>query len=97
MPKLWQQVGNPKQRQRRQGYLRCFMKEPKYHFTYLKGCRCTNLKDCGCTFVVSASFSHYLNPPQKDIVDLAREILKQQEQLNLGMWFFLSMCSVFDC
>ncbi len=48
-------------------------------------CRCTNLKDFGCTFVVSASFSHYLNPPQRDVVDLAREILKQQEQLNLGM------------
>jgi len=48
-------------------------------------CQCKKVKDCGCTFVVSASFSHYLNPPQRDLVDLAREILKQQEQLKLGV------------
>ncbi|WP_438461976.1 ogr/Delta-like zinc finger family protein [Marinomonas sp. PE14-40] len=47
-------------------------------------CRCTNLKDCGCTFVVSASFSHYLNPPQRDVVDLAKEILRKENQLTLG-------------
>ncbi|WP_162197516.1 hypothetical protein [Marinomonas sp. S3726] len=48
-------------------------------------CHCTNLKDCGCTFIVFALFFHYLNPPQKDVEDLVRELLKQQEQLNLGM------------
>ncbi|WP_438464294.1 hypothetical protein [Marinomonas sp. PE14-40] len=40
---------------------------------------------CRCAFVMSASFSHYFNLPQRDVVDLAREILKQQELLNLGM------------
>ncbi len=48
-------------------------------------CQCQNVKHCGCTFVVSASFSHYLNPPQRDVVEMARELLKAHEQLNLGV------------
>jgi len=47
-------------------------------------CRCTNIKDCGCTFVVSVSFSHYLSPPQRYVVEMAREIIRQQDQLKLG-------------
>ncbi|KJZ14706.1 hypothetical protein OA92_15260 [Marinomonas sp. SBI22] len=46
-------------------------------------CRCLNIETCGCTFVVSASFSHYLNPPQQDIVAMAKEILKKEQQLKL--------------
>lgn len=49
-------------------------------------CRCLNVKDCGCTFVVSASFSHYLNPPQRDVVDMARALVEQKEkQMKLGV------------
>ncbi len=38
-------------------------------------CGCTNIKDCGTTFVMTLSFKHYLNPPAKSTAQLAQNLL----------------------
>ncbi|MCF6442338.1 ogr/Delta-like zinc finger family protein [Pseudoalteromonas luteoviolacea] len=37
---------------------------------------CTNVKDCGATFVSTLAFKHYLNPPRGDVARLAAGVLK---------------------
>jgi cell division protein ZapA len=39
-------------------------------------CQCSNVKDCGCTFVVSLAFKNYLNPPVNDTQQLAANLLR---------------------
>lgn len=49
-------------------------------------CRCTNVQHCGATFVVRAGFSHYLNPPQAGVLEMARALVEQKEkQMKLGV------------
>lgn len=38
-------------------------------------CGCTNIKDCGATFVMTLSFKHYLNPPLTSTAQLAQNLL----------------------
>ncbi len=48
-------------------------------------CRCLNVKHCGATFVVRAGFSHYLNPPQANVMDMAKALIEKGEQMKLGV------------
>lgn len=38
-------------------------------------CGCTNIKECGATFVMTLAFKHYLNPPATSTAQLAQNIL----------------------
>lgn len=40
-------------------------------------CACTNVKDCGATFVYSLSFNHFINPPRKTTAEIAANLLNQ--------------------
>ena len=47
---------------------------------------CTNIKDCGASFVTIVGFSHYLNPPMATTAQIAAHYLKQlprEQQLEL--------------
>lgn len=39
--------------------------------------------ECGARSVIGMYFKHYINPPQNDVVAMARKILEQQEQLGI--------------
>ena len=41
--------------------------------------------ECGATFVVRAAFEHYINPPNADVVDLARRVLQAHDQQHLRL------------
>lgn len=38
---------------------------------------------CGARSVFSISFKHYINPPQRDVTDMARKIIEQEQQLKI--------------
>lgn len=38
-------------------------------------CQCTNVTDCGATFVSTIGFKHWLNPPVKNTMQLAANLL----------------------
>ena len=42
------------------------------------------LGKCGARSVVTMYFKHYLHPPEQDVVAMAREVLRQQEQLKIN-------------
>ncbi|MEZ7277240.1 ogr/Delta-like zinc finger family protein [Pseudoalteromonas sp. 68 DY56-GL68] len=47
---------------------------------------CTDVKNCGATFVSTLAFKHYLNPPRKTTAQLAASLIKtlpRHEQLEL--------------
>ncbi|MDK2597915.1 ogr/Delta-like zinc finger family protein [Pseudoalteromonas obscura] len=39
-------------------------------------CSCTNVKECGATFVYVVAYKHDLNPPRGDVARLAAGVLK---------------------
>jgi hypothetical protein len=45
--------------------------------------QCIDKEGCGARAVFGLDFKHYINPPQPDVVSMARKILEQQEQLKL--------------
>ena len=47
---------------------------------------CTDVKNCGATFVSTLAFKHYLNPPRQTTAQLAASLiskLPKEEQLSL--------------
>ncbi|WP_405128718.1 ogr/Delta-like zinc finger family protein [Pseudoalteromonas sp. PB2-1] len=47
---------------------------------------CTDVKNCGATFVSTLAFKHYLNPPLQTTQQLAASLIKslpREEQLEL--------------
>jgi len=40
-------------------------------------CRCSNVAECGCTFVSTLAFKHTLNPPIKSTADLALSLINR--------------------
>ena len=47
---------------------------------------CTDIKNCGATFVSTLAFKHYLNPPRQNTAELAASLLKtlpREQQLEL--------------
>jgi hypothetical protein len=42
-----------------------------------KYCSCTNVAACGCTFVITEAFSHYLNPPLATTRQIAFDLIMQ--------------------
>ncbi|RZF94473.1 transcriptional regulator [Pseudoalteromonas sp. CO302Y] len=47
---------------------------------------CTDVKNCGATFVSTLAFKHYLNPPHRTTQQLAASLIKnlpREEQLEL--------------
>lgn len=46
-------------------------------------CQCRNA-ECLAVSVVRVSHMHYVQPPRQSMVDMARKIIEQHEQLNLG-------------
>jgi hypothetical protein len=45
--------------------------------------QCIGESGCGARAVFGMEFKHYINPPQPDVVSMARKIIEQQEQLNI--------------
>jgi hypothetical protein len=45
--------------------------------------QCVEKDGCGARAVFGMEFKHYINPPQTDVVSMARKIIEQQEQLNI--------------
>jgi|TARA_Y100000588_G_C13919807_1_gene780987 cell division protein ZapA len=47
---------------------------------------CTDVKNCGATFVSTLAFKHYLNPPRQTTAQLAASLIKnlpREQQLEL--------------
>lgn len=58
-------------------------------------CQCSNVKDCGATFVVSLAFKNYLNPPVTSTQQLAANLIShlskdQRRELLQGDLFNIS-------
>jgi hypothetical protein len=45
--------------------------------------QCMAKDGCGARSVFGMEFKHYVNPPQRDVISMARKIIEQQEQLNI--------------
>ncbi|MEO9655927.1 ogr/Delta-like zinc finger family protein [Marinomonas sp.] len=45
--------------------------------------QCIGESGCGARSVFGMEFKHYINPPQTDVVNMARKIIEQQEQLDI--------------
>jgi cell division protein ZapA len=55
-------------------------------------CNCTNLKECGATFVSTVGFKHYLNQPVSTTQQLAANLInslpKEERKVLLQGDFF---------
>lgn len=47
-------------------------------------CQCRN-PECLATSVVRVSHSHYVQPPRRHVLDMAKQLLKQEQQQNLPL------------
>ena len=55
-------------------------------------CQCSDVKNCGATFVMSLAFKHYLNPPASTTQQLAANLInhlpkEQRKELLQGDFF----------
>jgi len=55
-------------------------------------CQCSDVKNCGATFVMSLAFKNYLNPPINNTQQLAANLInhlpeKQRKELLQGDFF----------